>query len=351
MSGLAEIAASASGREIVVLGDLVCDEYVYGETDRVSREAPVPIVRYERTERRAGGGANAAANVAALGARARVVGVVGADEQGEALASLLRAAGADVSRVVAVAGRRTDTKTRLLAGGRNSRRQQLLRLDRGPDGPLPRAAEDAVIAALRDAAAGADALLVSDYGSGTLSPRVVAEVKKLARAGLTVCVDSRYNLRAFGGVTVLKPNEVELEQASPVEGTPDSSRAQSPDAAARFERSGRALLRALACKALLVTRGQSGLALLRPRAATEHVPAHGAAEVVDVTGAGDTVMAAFTAALAASGDFAASARIANVAGALCVQKPGTATVGRAELLAELAGVDAAPRPANARIRR
>ncbi len=324
---LEAIASELPRRTVVVLGDLVCDEYVYGETERVSREAPVLVVRYEASERRPGGAGNAAANLAALGVRTRVVGVTGVDDEGQAVVGALRDQGASVHGVLALPERRTDTKMRILAGGKNTRRQQMLRLDRGQTAALSARTERQLLAALREACEGADALLVSDYGSGTCSPAVIAQVRRLARRGVTVCADSRHNLGAFSGVQVVKPNESELELASGI---------RTGDDALAFERAGRAFLRTLRCGAVLVTRGRSGMALFRAGEPTEQIAAHGSSDAVDVTGAGDTVMAAFTAALAASGDVLASARIANVAGALCVKKPGTAVVTQEELCAELA---------------
>ncbi|MCM2334283.1 MAG: PfkB family carbohydrate kinase, partial [Anaeromyxobacteraceae bacterium] len=178
----------------------------------------------------------------------------------------------------------------------------------------------------RRSARRAGAVLASDYGSGAVGPAAVEALRALKRGGVPVCVDSRYALRQFTGLTMVKPNEVELEAASGVAlGSPGG-----------LERAARALLRKVACELLLVTRGRNGMSLFRPGQAPVHLPAHGSQDAVDVTGAGDTVAAAFTAGLAASGDPVAAARLANVAGALQVQKPGTATVSRAELLAELA---------------
>ena len=312
---------------VAVLGDLVADEFVYGETDRISREAPVLIVRYESSELKPGGGANAVANLCALGARVLPVGIVGDDEVGRRLRSLLEEQGADVSGVLVAKGRPTATKTRVLAGGKNTRRQQMLRIDRdGPGAPPPELIGQ-LLRLLREAAARADAVLVSDYGLGLLAPPLVEAVCALAREGRIVCADARYGLAQYRGVTLAKPNEVELEQAA--------GRRIGDDPRA-LEDAGRGLLEALGCGALLVTRGRSGMALLRANAPTALLPVHGSHDAVDVTGAGDTVMAATTLALACGADALSAARLANVAGALKVQKAGTATVTVAELRAELA---------------
>jgi rfaE bifunctional protein kinase chain/domain len=315
-----------SAARIAVVGDLVADEYLYGETDRISREAPVLIVRYESSELKPGCGANAIANLCALGARVVPVGMVGDDSTGARLRDLLRDAGADVSAVLAAPGLSTATKTRVLAGGKNTRRQQMLRIDRdGPASP-PSALLPRLLRALKEAASDADAVMVSDYGTGLLSAPVIQAVLELAQSGKLVCADSRYRLAQYRGVAMAKPNEVELEQLA--------GRPLGGDLGA-LEEAGRELLRTLRARSLLVTRGRAGMMLLRPSAPAALLTVHGSPTAVDVTGAGDTVMAANTLALACGAEPIDAARLANVAGSLVVQKPGTATVSVAELRAEL----------------
>jgi rfaE bifunctional protein kinase chain/domain len=299
-----------------VLGDLVADEFVYGETERISREAPVLIVRYEQSEVRPGCGANAIANLCALKAQVRAFGLLGTDDVGRQLLDALRDAGADVNGVHIVSGP-TATKTRILAGGKNTRRQQIVRVDKeGPHSHDPQ-----FVKRLTDAlTASKEVLLVSDYGLGLLSRQLIESVRKLPRK---VCVDSRYALQMYTGVYLAKPNEVELEQAV------------GRHVGDNLEAAGRELLEKLEVQALLVTRGRNGMTLLRPGTATASVAVHGSADAVDVTGAGDTVMAAATIAIAAGADPVQAMRIANVAGALKVKKPGTATVSLEELRAEL----------------
>ncbi|MGC3996061.1 MAG: PfkB family carbohydrate kinase [Anaeromyxobacter sp.] len=322
---LARLLPAFSGAEVVVVGDYAADEYVYGETERVSREAPVLIVRYESAELKAGCAGNAAMNLAALGVKVRAVGVVGDDRLGEALTEALAAGGVDVGGLLRVKGRATEAKTRILAGGRSTRRQQMLRIDRAPAGPLPGPVERRLHKELERSARRAGTVLASDYGSGTLGPAGIEALRRVKARGTPVCVDSRYGLRSFTGLTMVKPNEVELEAAA---GVPLA-------APGGLERAARALLRKVGCELLLVTRGRNGMSLFRPGAPPVHVAAHGHHDAVDVTGAGDTVAATFSAALAAGGDPETAARLANVAGALVVQKPGTATITRAELEAEL----------------
>lgn len=325
-SALEPLLSRFAEATVAVVGDFAADEYVYGETERVSREAPVLIVRYETSELKAGCAGNAALNLAALGVTVRAVGVVGDDRLGDALAEVLSRGGVDVGGLVRVKGRPTETKTRVLAGGRSTRRQQMLRIDRAPQEPLPVRAEQALVRELRRAARHAQAIQASDYGSGTVGPAVKEALRTLRRDGLPVCADSRYALRTFTGLTMVKPNEVELETASGLS-------VAGPGA---LERAARSLLRKLGGEMLLVTRGRNGMSLFRAGQPPVHVPAHGALDAVDVTGAGDTVAAAFSAGLAAGGDPVEAARIANVAGALVVAKPGTAVVTRAELFRELA---------------
>lgn len=320
---LGPIVSRMTEARVAVLGDLVVDEYVYGQTERISREAPVLIVRQESTERKLGGAANAAANLAHLGARTFALGAIGDDEAGRGLLALL-----DEARIeprLTIAPGPTETKTRILAGGINTTRQQMLRLDRSREGVLPERAQEELVERLRETAREAELLLVSDYGGGVLAPRVIAEVKRLAAEGLRVLVDSRYDLGAYAGLYLVKPNEPELAEATglPV-GTHESTL-----------RAALALRERLGCHAVLVTRGRSGMILVREGEEPLPIPVHGQEEAVDVTGAGDTVIATLAAALGAGADLPAAAFLANVAGGIVVRKPGTATVRPSELLEEL----------------
>jgi rfaE bifunctional protein kinase chain/domain len=307
-----------------MVGDLVADHYIYGQTDRVSREAPVLIVRYESSDVKLGGGANVAANVRALSGQVTAVGVLGADEMGRALRQLFSEAGIRLSAAGAK-GIQTETKTRILAGGMNTTRQQMLRLDRGQRGPLPPKLRRTLARLVEEAARDADAVVVSDYGAGVVGEEVREVLRRLAGEGLPVCVDSRYALSSFSGVTVCKPNEPELEvlTGSPVRTEADLLKA------------GHEAVKRLGCQALLVTRGRHGMALFDAKGGVDLIPVYGAKEAVDVTGAGDTVIASFSLALATGATFSQAARLANVAGALVVQKQGTATVSRDELVSEL----------------
>lgn len=309
---------------VAVVGDLVADEYVLGETERVSREAPVLVVRYEGSELRAGCAANAVLNLCALGAKVRPVGLIGDDAVGEKLRALLMEAGADVRSVLVAKSQHTASKMRILAGGKNTRRQQIVRLDREGPGVASGLLLTRLQQALKSAVKDADAVLVSDYGLGvpeSLRPELAA-----LSLQIPLCADARYGLKSYRGAALAKPNEVELEQAVGKR-IGDDPRA--------LELAARTLLSELNAKVLLVTRGRSGMAVVRPNEPTILLRAHGDREAVDVTGAGDTVMAAMTLGLACKADPLQAARLANVAGALVVAKPGTATITAAELAIEL----------------
>ncbi len=321
-SGMRAAIDGFGARTVIVVGDPITDEYLFGKPARISREAPVLILRFCEREVLLGGAANAAHNVHALGARVVPIGVAGRDAAGDELMTLLHAAGIPTDGIVTEAGRATPVKTRIMAGGYQSTRQQVVRLDREPASELLPTTEDALLARLSALASRADAILVSDYGYGTVTPRVFERVKTVARrSGAIVSVDSRYQLPRFSGVTAATPNEAELEQLT---GMPvDGERA--------IEKAGRLLLERLDAGMLLVTRGSHGMALLERDGGTTFIPIHGTDEIADVTGAGDTVISTFTLALACRTSPAEAAALANVAGGLVVMKRGTATVSRAEL--------------------
>ncbi len=308
--------------KVLVVGDLLADHYVYGQTERISREAPVLIVRHEREELKLGGGANAAANAAALGAQVTVLGVLGRDDLGRQMAALFKRAG---MKLKAVSSAVTETRTRVLAGGVSTKRQQMLRIDRGVTGALPPAQRKALAAKLLREGRSADVIMVSDYGAGVLCAETRAALRTLAGQGVPVCVDSRFSLLDYAGLTVCKPNEPELAALT----------GRSTKTEADFLAAARLAQERLDCRILLATRGRNGMTLFEKGQKPVHVPVHGSEEAVDVTGAGDTVSATFALALGAGGTPFEAARLANIAGALVVQKEGTATVTRPELQREL----------------
>ena len=315
-----------SNRRVLIAGDIIADEFIYGEVARVSREAPVLILKYDATAMVAGGAGNAANNVAALGGHARLVGVVGTDPEGRRLLACFHR-GVDCAQVVRLRDYRTPVKTRILAGGIHSAKQQIVRIDREAGGPLNDAASRAYTRTIKSALDGCDAVVLSDYGSGLVTPALAELVRRTLerrtrRRPVPVLVDSRYRLLEYKGFTTCTPNESEVEQVLG---------ARVNDHADALEQAGRQLLRRTRMSAVLVTRGSRGMALFEPRQATVHIPTFGSDEVADVTGAGDTVIATVALALAAGASFFEAARLANYAGGLVVMKRGTATVSAEEM--------------------
>ena len=313
---------------IAVAGDLVADEFIYGQIDRVSREAPVLILNYNSTEIVPGGAGNAANNASALGARVSIIGVTGRDAAGDRLVKVLSER-ADVSGIARIKDFVTPVKTRILAGGVHSAKQQVVRIDRAGDRMSPeiiRAVEHALVASLRKA----DVVILSDYGAGLITPASWRRVLSAARPKRQpiVLLDSRYSLNGFTGVTACTPNEPEAEALLGV---------RIGESTGMLERVGRSLMDQLQCKAVLITRGSRGMALFEPGKPTDHIPIVGSDQIADVTGAGDTVIATFALALASGGTFAEAARLANHAGGLVVMKRGTATISRDELIAAVRG--------------
>ena len=322
---LAGFVEEFADRKVVLFGDFVADEFQYGEIARVSREAPVLILRHRETEVVPGGGANAANNLAALGARVFPVTVVGDDAGGVALASYFRAKGIDDTGILRVKGWTTPTKTRFLAGFAHTVSQQVLRMDREPQGILPESARKKLEMVLASKLRKADALAVSDYGFGVASPEAVRESTRAARKPIPVTLDSRFRLHDYSkaGVTSATPNEPELEALH---------HASIGKNIEELTRCGAATLRTMKLKALLVTRGRDGMAVFESGGRIAQIAVHGSDQAVDVTGAGDTVLAAYTLALACGASALEAAHIANIAGGLVVMKRGTATVSREELL-------------------
>jgi rfaE bifunctional protein kinase chain/domain len=322
---LSRLVKAFRGRRVLVVADLVADEFLFGRVQRVSREAPVLILQYDATDLRLGGGANAVHNLRTLGGSPLPLGVVGRDEPGRRLKALLRQARIPVSGVASQAGYVTPVKTRILGGGVHSTKQQIVRIDKATHLAEGSPARRAVRRALREYRGRLDGVLVSDYGFGLLGPEIVREAIALARRReVPVTVDSRFGLLAYRGMTAVTPNEPEVEAALGVAIGHDRR---------RLEAAGRTLLRRLGARAVLITRGSDGMALFEPGQRPLHIPIWGSDQVADVTGAGDTVIAAFTLALAAGAVPADAARLANYAGGIVVMKQGTATVSAAELRA------------------
>jgi D-glycero-beta-D-manno-heptose-7-phosphate kinase len=325
LSHLLELIASFPRQTVTVVGDFVVDEYVTGEISRVSREAPVLILRHQETEIFPGGGANAANNLMALGARVLPVGAIGDDAAGHALVEYFRARNVNASGLIRVRHASTTTKTRFLARWSHTARQQVLRVDRAAAEPLPEKVTKQISKKARACIAKSDAVLVSDYGAGSVTPELL---KRLNAKVATL--DSRYRLLDYrrAGFTAATPNEPELEALYHAHIGKDET---------KLETLGQRTLRALGLQSLLVTRGKDGMVLFERAKPAHKIAVYGAADAVDVTGAGDTVIAVFTLALAAGASFVEAAHLANYGGGIVVMKRGTATVSRAELEAAVRG--------------
>lgn len=309
---------------VTVLGDLVADEFVFGEISRVSREAPVLILKHRDRKVVPGGGANAIYNLADLGVNVLPVGVVGDDEPGRLLLRAFRHKRIPVSGVLKDKTYSTVTKTRILAGFAHTAGQQVVRLDREPsDVPNPHLRRELILAA-RQYGRASDALLVSDYGYGAATPSLLNAVReKRGLEKVPVTLDSRYRMLEFTDITAATPNESEVEEMLRIRIGNDWS---------RLVAAGDQILGQMNLESLVITRGKDGMVAFPRRHKPVDLPIFGSDEVTDVTGAGDTVIATFTAALAAGATTEEAAQLANYAGGIVVMKRGTATVSQQELL-------------------
>jgi rfaE bifunctional protein kinase chain/domain len=316
-------------RRILVVGDAIADQFVYGAISRVSREAPVFILRHEQTETVPGGAANCAMNLVSLGASVALIGAVGKDSAGRALVEKLESGGVDCSSLLTSEKLQTTTKVRILAGQLHSTRQQVIRLDY--DGSaLNSGFHDPLLKSIAEEVQNADAVIVSDYNYGVVGPEVAKAVREeAAPKKIPILVDSRYRLSAFEGFTSATPNEDEVEQLL----------GKQFDSATALELEGEAMRERLGYRALLITRGSHGMVLFEDAAEPFHIDAVGPREPVDVTGAGDTVIATYTLALASGASFPDAARLANYAGGIVVMKRGTASVTGNELQNSILNTD------------
>ncbi len=303
--------SAIEGKRIVVWGDLVADHTLYGDTSRISREAPVLILEKEWDSVTPGCAGNAVMNVASLGGTPVPVGAVGDDEMGRRLLAQLEERGVDTSFIETRPGTETAIKMRVLAGGLHTVKQQVIRID--SPGDYRAIPDDGMGAKLEAALDGADGVIVSDYGLGTVRPGLFASLVR--ERSIVSVIDSRYDLDDFAGATSATPNEPELEELA---------RVSIGDDEAVLDKAAVETLRVLRLEALLVTRGKQGMALFEPGRQRLDIPVWKPREIVDVTGAGDTVIAAYTLALAAGAPFEDAARLANVAAGLAVMIRGAA---------------------------
>jgi len=324
---LKKIVESFPKITVTVVGDLVADEFVFGEISRVSREAPVLILKHRERTVLPGGGANAINNLAALGVNVLPVGVVGDDEAGRLVLKAFRYKHVPVTGVLKDKSYTTVTKTRILAGMTHTARQQVVRLDREPEAEPNRHLKRELVLAAREYARASDALLISDYGYGAASPAILNAIRERGRLdGIPVILDSRYRMLQYSGVAAATPNEPEVEAALGMRIGNDWFRLCS---------AGEQVMSRMNLQSLVITRGRDGMAAFAGKHKPIDIPIFGSDQVADVTGAGDTVIATFAAAFAAGASTEEAAYLANYAGGIVVMKRGTATVSAQELLEAL----------------
>jgi rfaE bifunctional protein kinase chain/domain len=319
---LKKIVGAMAGKRILAIGDLMLDEYVFGETSRISREAPVLILKWRGREIGFGGASNAVANIAAFGGAPVPVGCVGDDFNGEDLLALFNSNGIDVRGIVTQTGSPTVCKTRIQAGGMHTVKQQIVRIDREPT--VPPDPTKIIKAASEVLSGGVDGILVSDYGCGVLSGKVIRFINRIAKdnRSIPVAIDSRYQIHKYRNATLAAPNE---EEAGVHKG-------YCADDLKKIEHAGEELRAKMKATALLITRGNQGISIFEQGKQPKHIPVFGSSLAVDTTGAGDTVVTSALLALCAGASFVEAAEIANRAGGIVVMKKGAATVSPEELL-------------------
>ena len=304
-------------KKLLVVGDLVADQFLRGDISRVSREAPVFILKHEDTETLGGGAANAATNVASLNGNARLVGVIGNDKNGSELLQALDDAGVQTGGIVADPGFSTTTKVRVLAGQHYAIRQQVIRIDYENENPLSESAADALVQNALDMIPDSDTVILADYGYGVADVCFGPVIEAAREKGIPILLDSRRRLGDFPGVTAATPNKEETERLLGREYEPGLCEE---------------LRRQLNLRALLVTLGNCGMLLVEEGQEPLSIGVVGGDEPVDVTGAGDTVIATLALGIASGLDYPLAARVANHTGGIVVMKNGTSTASTAELM-------------------
>lgn len=318
---LSEKVGLFKGLNVAVIGDMVADNYIYGRTFRISREAPVLILKHQKSTVIPGGAANSAANLASLGANVQALGLLGEDAMGDALVKGLSAAGVSTEAMIRTSEYTSVSKTRVMAGASNTTSQQVVRIDSEPDPDLSDQLRQKLENQAKQVINEAQAVIISDYGYGVITPGVRELATKAALSGKPVIVDSRYNMLDFKGVTMLTPNEEELEMAL---------KRRIKDIDSLYDMSSD-VWESTGVKALLVTRGSHGMALMTKAGELLLIPVYGSDEISDVTGAGDTVAAAVTLGLCLGLEPSEAAKIANFSASVVVMKAGTAVVYPDEL--------------------
>lgn len=319
---LVRIIEEMKNRRILVLGDMVADIYLYGTISRISREAPVLVLEQADEKIVAGGAANVANNIATLGGRVFAVGLLGLDNGGKGLKTILSANGVDTQGLFCDEKRPTITKTRIIAGGRATVSQQIVRVDKESHARMQPAYEENIMQYLQQLLKNIDAVVLSDYGSGTITDRIISELLHYcAQQGIQTIVDSRYDIKKFKGVDYVKQNDAELAAAMGRTLTNEEE----------LHEAGMQLLAEMDAKGVLITCGEKGMVLFEKTGAVHDIPVSDKSEVYDVSGAGDTCVAAFILALTTGAVPVEAAEISNFASGIAVRKQGTATVSAAEL--------------------
>lgn len=317
-----KIIGRFKGKKICVIGDIIADVYIFGKPYRLSREAPVVVVKHEEERIYPGSAGNTINNLLTLGAQVFPIGFIGEDNAGDRLMEYFsRCKNVVIDGLVRHKGE-TVTKTRIMAGDTHTSKQQVIRIDKDSNKPVPQKARELFTKKLADIAHDMDAFILSDYGHGTVDAGTIETMKGVAKNRIVVG-DSRYNLNAFKGFTIIAPNESEAYALS------------SMDEGHDIEAAGRKIMDFMDIGALLITRGNKGMSLFQKDGKVHHIPISGTDDVTDVTGAGDTVCSALALSLAAGADFYTASRIANYAAGIVVMKRGTATVNMQELKAVL----------------
>lgn len=313
----AQIKTHFPNKKILIVGDLVADQFLRGTISRVSREAPVFILRHDETETLAGGAANAAVNVASLGGNVALVGLIGQDSNGKSLLEKLRDSKVNCDFTVSSEKFQTTTKVRVLAGQHYAPRQQVIRIDYENQTEIGEDLKDQLKKNLLTASENADAIVISDYNYGVASAEIADLAKKISgEKNIPLLIDSRFRLENFAGATSATPNHEEVEQILGKDFSNDDCKI---------------LCEKLGLESLLITRGNKGMLLVEKNKKPLEIEIIGSSEPVDVTGAGDTVIAAYALGLASGLSFADSANLANHAGGIVVMKKGTASVSLSEL--------------------
>lgn len=308
------------GKKVLVVGDFILDEYIYGETERISREAPVLILKYSNTVYLAGGGANPVMNIAALGGIAVPVSIVGNDSYSNIILKILQDKKIDTSFIIRDNNYVLPVKTRIMAGSIHTVKQQIVRIDKYHEMEISKEKEKELINIIDDLKDKVDAILISDYDGGLISGKIINYINKIARAGKKVVVDSRYSLKYFRYITTATPNETE---AGPVVGI---EKYEEKD----IEKIIKKLKNVLKAKGMIITRGSKGMVVLENNKIFK-IPAFGTEEIVDVSGAGDTVASIVALGLSCNFSIRDAAYLANIGAGLVVMKRGVATVKPEEL--------------------